>query len=134
MSEVAREFPDGVDADSASRREASPPGLRLAAAAGQMLSDASSWLRISRLGMLVMALSIGFGAGRGRRLPIAHFRGHLAGHRQGTVRSGGQGREASTSHGSASGSSFWSRSSAVCSMARSSSASPRRPEVMVSPR
>jgi len=47
------------------RRQASQPGPRLVAVAGQMLRRALSWLRISRLGMVVMAVAIGLGAGLG---------------------------------------------------------------------
>ncbi|MGA7420054.1 MAG: hypothetical protein WBW80_18825, partial [Acidimicrobiales bacterium] len=65
MSEAARALPDEEDADSGTRRQASPPGPRLVAVAGQMLRRALSWLRISRLGMVVMAVAIGLGAGLG---------------------------------------------------------------------
>ena len=65
MSEEAHELPDREEGDFAAHRLASPPSLRLAAAAGQILTGALTWLRMSRLGMVVMALSIGLGAGLG---------------------------------------------------------------------
>ena len=65
MSEEAHELPDREEGDFAAHRLASPPSLRLAAGVGRIFTGALSWLRMSRLGMVVMAFSIGLGAGLG---------------------------------------------------------------------
>ena len=57
VPEVGGEIPEIEGAD--------PPARRPGAPAGQLVSRVSAWLRTSRLGMVVMALGIGTGAGLG---------------------------------------------------------------------